>query len=38
MLLVIHQLVLMSFLVGSYFINLSKTALVFIFSDILSAL
>ena len=38
MLLIVHQLVLMSFLVWSDFTNLSKTALAFIFSDILSAL
>ena len=38
MLLVVHQLVLMSFLVGSDYINLSKSASAFIFSDILSAL
>ena len=38
MLLIVHELVLMSFLVGSDFMNLSKTALAFIFSDILSAL
>ena len=38
MLLGLHQLVLMSFFVGSDFINLSRTALSFILSDILSAL
>ena len=38
MLLIVHQLVLMSFLVGSDLINSSKAALAFIFSDILSAL
>ena len=38
MLLVVHQLVLMSFLVGSDLINLSISALHFNFSDISSAL
>ena len=38
MLLVVRQLVLISFLVGSDFINISYAALAFIFSDILSAL
>ena len=34
MLSIVHHLVLMSFFVGSDFINLSKAALAFIFSDI----
>ena len=34
MLLIVHPLVFMSFLVGSDFINVYKTALAFIFSDI----
>ena len=35
MLLIVHKLVLISFLIESDFINLSKTALAFILSDIL---
>ena len=38
MLLVVHQLVLLSFFVGSDFEKFHKTALTFNFSDILSAL